>query len=761
MHQLHRWTLDHPWWVLALTLLGTVCALGGLRHLSLTTDYRAYFGPNNPELQALEAFEHQFEQKETLIIALAARDGDMFSPVKLEALRELTAAGWTLPYALRSESLANYQHSRAEGDDIIVEALVPDGAISPAQASAIRDIALHSDELVNRFISADGTVAAVVINTPLPHRNLDEEVPEVANAVRALKQRFATDFPSVSMHASGVVMLNDAMAQTTAYDLSHLFPLTFLLIFVGLVIYFRALLPAVITQLVIQIAALSAYGIAGWLGIVLTAASMSAGLIVTTLAVADCVHLLVSWRKRIDAGDDKRQAMLESLRINTLPVFLTSVTTAIGFLSLYFSDSPPFRDLGFIVAAGVGFAFVAALFTLPALVMLLPVQVKVRPIGRAWTAQLADFTIQQQKPLLYLGGAVILLLAAGITHNRFGDNYAEYFDPRISFRQDTDFINQRLTGMQTLQFQLHAQEPGGINDPAFLTRLAAFQDWFAAQPETRKTVSIADLHRRLNRTMHGDDPAWHRLPDDQLLAAQYLFFYEMSLPQGLSLNTMFDPDKQLTRLIVLLDTIDAGALAELNDRALSWLQRNQPEWFYDAHGGVGVSLMFARISERNFRSMMSGLAVAVVLICGLMVVLMRSPRIGLISIIPNLAPGLMAFGIWGYSVGVIGISLAVVGSMTLGIVVDDTIHFLSKYLRARREAGLSPEDAVRYAFDTVGSALLLTSVILLGGFLTISLSAYQLTAYMGLLTSITIALALAADFLFLPPLLLRLDKRRS
>ena len=758
MTRLHDWTLRHPWWVLLLTLVFALAALSGMRHLRSTTDYRAYFGPNNPELRAFEAIEHQFEQKETLILAVEAKQGDLFNPRHLTALRELTETGWTLPYALRSQSLANHQDSYAQGDDIIVEDLVPDGRISPEQAEQIRDKALQSDELVDRFVSRDGTVAAVVVNTPLPHEDLEAEVPEVANAVRALMADFEQRYPGLRLHASGVIMLNDAMAQTTEYDLRHLFPLTYVLILVGLGLYFRAVLPAALTLIIILISTLSAYGIAGWLGIVLTAASMAGGLIVTTLAVADCVHVLVSWQKRINAGDDKQAAMLDSLRINTAPVFLTSVTTAIGFLSLEFADSPPFRDLGNIVAAGVMVALAASLFTLPALIMLLPVKVRARHSSWRWPEWLADFTVAHQRPLLWAGTIIILVLGAGIVHNRFGDNYAEYFAEHIPFRQSTDFINERLTGMQNLQFVLHAQQPGGINDPEFLQRLKAFQQWFEAQPETRKVISIVDLHQRLNRTMHGDDPGWYRLPENRQLAAQYLFFYEMSLPQGLSLNTLFDPDKQDTLMAVLLDTIDAAALAALNERALNWLEQNQPDWFYDANGGVGVGLMFARISQRNFNSMLIGLAVAIVLIIGLMSWQMRSLKIGLISIVPNVVPGLMAFGLWGYSVGKVGISLAVVGSMTLGIVVDDTIHFLSKYLRARREMRLDPPAAVHYAFDTVGTALLLTSVILLGGFAAISQSAYQLTSYMGLLTAITITLALVADFFYLPPLLLRLDK---
>ena len=232
----------------------------------------------------------------------------------------------------------------------------------------------------------------------------------------------------------------------------------------------------------------------------------------------------------------------------------------------------------------------------------------------------------------------------------------------------------------------------------------------------------------------------------------------MSLPYGLDLNNQINVDKSATRLNVSTETISVNELLALEQRAQSWLADNAPEIRAE---GTGPSVMFSHIGRRNIESMLVGTTVALILISAILILALRSVKIGLVSLVPNLVPAAMAFGAWGILVGEVGLSLSIVTGMTLGIVVDDTVHFLSKYLRARRERGLGPQDAVRYAFRTVGTALWVTSLVLIAGFMVLSLSAFKLNAGMGLLTSITIGLALVADFLFLPPLLMKLEEKNS
>ncbi len=193
----------------------------------------------------------------------------------------------------------------------------------------------------------------------------------------------------------------------------------------------------------------------------------------------------------------------------------------------------------------------------------------------------------------------------------------------------------------------------------------------------------------------------------------------------------------------------------LEQRAQQWLRDNVPETMQN--DGSSPTIMFSHIGERNIKSMLLGTTIALVLISLILVFALRSLKIGILSLIPNLIPAALAFGAWGMMVGQVGLALSVVTGMTLGIVVDDTVHFLSKYLRARREKGLDAEDAVRYAFDTVGLALVATSIVLVAGFTVLMFSAFTLNSQMAMMTAVTIVFAIVADFLLLPPILMALD----
>jgi predicted RND superfamily exporter protein len=532
------------------------------------------------------------------------------------------------------------------------------------------------------------------------------------------------------------------------------------IIIVVLALLLRSVWGTLATVLVILMSIATAIGAAGWLGIKLTPPSASAPTMIMTLAVADCVHLLVTFLQRLRKTPDKAEAMVESLRLNLQPIFLTSVTTAIGFLSMNFSDAPPFRDLGNIVAIGVVAAFVYCIALLPVLMLALPVRATVVRSGSvAAMDRIADFVVDHRRSVLGGMGLLVLGLVAFVPNNELNDEFVKYFDHRVEFRVDTDFTTDNLTGLYNIAYSLEADESGAISEPAYLNRLEAFANWYRQQPEVLHVSSLSDTLKRLNKNLHGDDPAWYRIPDSRELAAQYLLLYEMSLPYGLDLNNQINVDKSATKLDVSVKSISSNRTIALEERAQQWLKENVPANMR-AHG-ASPSIMFSHIGARNIRTMLTGTTLALILISMILVFALRSLRIGLISLVPNLVPAAMAFGLWGLLVGQVGLALSVVAGMTLGIVVDDTVHFLSKYLRARREEGLSPADAVRYAFHTVGTALWTTSVVLIAGFLVLTYSPFEINSGMGLLTAITIGLALLADFLLLPTLLMTLDKRKD
>ena len=321
---------------------------------------------------------------------------------------------------------------------------------------------------------------------------------------------------------------------------------------------------------------------------------------------------------------------------------------------------------------------------------------------------------------------------------------------------------EKLSGIYTMEFSLDSGAAGGIAAPAFLARLEAFADWLRARPVVVHVSALSDVMKRLNRNMHGDDPAQYRLPATRELAAQYLLLFEMSLPRGLDLNNQIDLDKSSTRVVATLQNITTRQARRLEADAEAWLARNMAGGAaVDPPQATGALVLFSYISERNIRSMLNGTALALVLIALCLVAALRNVRLGLISLVPNATPAAIAFGIWGYAVGEAGLSASVVTAVTLGVIVDNTVHFLSKYQRARREQGAGPEDAVRYAFATVGTALWVTSAILIAGFAVLALSSFQINQTLGLLTVLIVAVALATDFLLLPPLLIAIDGAKA
>jgi predicted RND superfamily exporter protein len=209
----------------------------------------------------------------------------------------------------------------------------------------------------------------------------------------------------------------------------------------------------------------------------------------------------------------------------------------------------------------------------------------------------------------------------------------------------------------------------------------------------------------------------------------------------------------------MLHNMTTKTVLALEDRAQQWLKNNVE--LSMRTDGASPTIMFSNIGERNIKSMLIGTTLALLLISLILVFALRSVKIGLLSLLPNLVPAALAFGLWGMMVGQIGLALSIVTGMTLGIVVDDTVHFLSKYLRARREKGLNSQDAVRYAFNTVGLALVVTSLVLIAGFFVLTFSAFQLNSDMAMMTAVTIFFAIIADFLLLPPLLMAIDSEEE
>ena len=752
-----EWLLKYRLLILGLVTALTLLSASGAQFLYFDNDYRVFFGKENPQLKAFEQIQQTYTKIDNVNFAVDPISGKANTPEVLSAVEELTDIAWQLPFSIRVDSLSNYQHTEVDGDDLIVRDLYIDAVSMTADEQALVDrVSTTEPALAGKIHDKQHRATSVNATIQMPGKSADE-VNVVAAAAREMAAEIETKH-NVKIRLGGVIFLNNAFAESSMLDMATLVPAMYLVILIVAYLLLRSIMATVLVLFVVVPSIMVAMGAGGWMGIGLTPPSASAPTIITTLAVADSIHLLVSMFNRMRAGYSQRDSLLYSLRVNGKPIFLTSLTTALGFLSMNFSDSPPFHDLGNITAIGVMAAWIYSIVLLPILISFVPLK------SKATLAKLDDkmgklgaYVASRYKSVLTVSVIISVAILSLIPLNEINDDFVKYFDESVQYRQDTDWISTNLTGVNQVQFSLPAGESNGVSDPAFIEKVSDFTAWAHNEPVVTHVQSISDTFKRLNRDLNGGDPAFYRVPDTRELAAQYLLLYELSLPFGLDLNNQLDISKSSTQVIVTIDDMTTNELRAWIARAESYLA-DELDFNLTA---VGPTVMFAYISERNVQSMLLGTLVAVFLISGVILIALRDVRLGIISLVPNLLPAALAFGLWGLFVGQVNMAVAVVAGMALGVVVDDSVHFLSKYQIARRELKLSAHDAVISAFNGVGTALVVTTLILTAGFAILAQSTFGVNSYMAMLTGIALVIALIADMTLLPALLIALDKNKK
>ncbi len=601
------------WIVIALTLIVAGTAASGARFLEFSNNYRVFFSPENPCLVAFEDFQKTYTKNDNILFVVQPQEGRIFTPRMTEAIERLTHEAWKIPYVIRVDSITNFQHSSAEGDDLTVDDLIRDGpSLSASELSERRQLALAEPLLNGNLLSDDADTTGINVTLQYPEQSLSE-VPEAAAHARQLASQIQEQYPGVHIAISGVSMLNNAFAEAGAQDAMTLIPLMCLVLLGVMVFTLRSASGTIATLLLIGMSTATALGIAGYLGITLDPIDVTAPIIILTLAIADSIHILISMFALMREGSAKIEALKESLRINLVPVFVTSVTTIVGFLSLNASDSPPFWNLGNITAMGIAAAFVYSVTFLPALVSLLPVRVKVKAAaegaGSGWLDRLSGYVVARYKPILVVSALLTLVLTALVPTIDLNDEWVRYFDHRVQFRNDAEFGIEHLNGIYFIEYSLESGEAGGISNPAYLATLESFTGWLRQQPEVTHVYSYSDIIKRLNKNMHGDDSDWYMVPDDRELAAQYLLLFELSLPFGLDLNDRINIDKSATRVTATVGQLPTRQVRGFMDRSQSWLADNAPEPI--AATPTGATVMFSHISEQNINSMLTGNLAAV------------------------------------------------------------------------------------------------------------------------------------------------------
>jgi hypothetical protein len=652
------------------------------------------------------------------------------------------------------------------GDELYVNALIENAATwTQIQADQARSIATNESALRNRLVSPDGHYVAIAINHTYGAEIEQQAINDIGSGAYALADKIKAEHPDLDIYVSGIVVMDYANIAVAIKDMATLTPLMYVVMFTLLATLLRSAVSMVAVLILTLLTVVGSIGIALWLDIVFSAMSMASISIIITICIAHCVHILVYFLHSYRKGTNKHQALEESLRINLQPIFLTSFTTAIGFLSMNFSEMPPAAALGNISAIGVTLAFILSISALPALLLMLPIKQgnatddpKLNSAARLshQLDKLADLVIRRRHQLLISSLLISVLMLYFSSLNIVNDRFSEVVKSPNRFTDENAFIDKHLGGLYNIDYDIAALDAGGISEPEYLQKLDQFTQWLRQQPEVTNVFSYSDVIKRLNQNMHGDDPAYYRIPENRELAAQFLLLYEMSLPYGMELKNQIRDDKGATRLVVVYPSMGTQDILALRQKIINWQTQNLPA--YMQHEGAGYTMMWSFLSYSALTSSVEGALLALALISAILMLVLRSWRYGLISIVPNLLPAGIGFGVWALAVGELNMGLMNVLIITIGIVVDDTVHFLSKYKRARDEQGANAQQAVRAAFHSVGPALWITTLVLMTGFGLLAFSSFVPNSTMGLLVAIVLIAALLLDFFLLPPLLMLIDR---
>ncbi|WP_170308342.1 efflux RND transporter permease subunit [Parashewanella tropica] len=747
--------------LLSGVIIFTIFSILGLKNIELSSDYKIFFDKGNTDLQILETMESTYSKTDNIFIMIRPNHDDIYNLKTIGLISELTNRLWKIPHVLRVDSLTNFPYSQAINDEIFIEEFIYDPKqITTEHIEFVKKTANKEKDLVGNLITQDGQYSAVNITTLLPGKNHKQETLAVSSGVDDVLSDLKIDYPDHKFYVTGLVTMNSAFFTAAKRDFITLIPLMVVFVLIAAGIILGSFKAASCILIVLLLSLLGALGLAGWLGINLSAPSISAPIIMFTVIVASCIHIISYVKKRLLLGEAQSKAVLLSYRHNAKPILVSHLTTIIGFIAMNTSDSPPFRDLGNIVAFGVMFSLLLSFTLLPALLMKLTLSSKKSYVIKVFDNMgwLSNLVIRKQKQILYIIVPCTLVLASLSLLNQGNDDLIKYFDKTVEFRLDSEAIDEQFSGLYNIDYSISSTEKNGVFSFEYLKFIEAFDAWLMDQPEVVITSSLLHRIKQLNLLMNANNPEFYRIPNNPTLAAQHFLLYEMSLPFGKGADDMLNFDKSAIKLTARLHNSSSLEMIAFENKVKGWLEDNKPKYINYSYSSP--SLIFSHIGQSNIVSLLQGAFIAFLIISVALTLVFRSFYIGLLTLIPNLLPVGMAFGFWYCIQGQISMGLAGVSAMAIGIIVDDTVHFLYQYIKGLKN-GLSPEQSVKNTFEHTMSAIVISSALLVVGFLLLSTSSFEKNAQMGLLTSGTIILALIFDLIVLPVLAMRFIRKSS
>lgn len=740
--------LARPLLSIILGLLLSFAFIPGLMMIKADFSHKGYYRADHPLILAFNEFEKTFGGDDRIAIVMHSEKG-IFNSQVASVLSEMTEKMWLVTDMIRVDSLSNYDYTRAEGDQVNISPFLEKEEFSDSYLAERKQIALHDEVLPNYLISKDAKTTMIIGR----FRPLFEGEIQYKKGIEDLRQLVASyeGQGDIQFYLAGNAMVNESFREVSQHDLKLIVPILLMVIILLLFYTFRNVYGLIFPFVVIGLSILVAYGSAGYLGVSYNNIISAIPIILIAVSIADTIHLLLTFYQFKNEGLGTKDAILAASKKNLLPTFLTSFSTAIGFFSLVTSQLLPIAGLGLLGGIGAMAAWAQTYLIIVPLSSYIPDSSLVKTKSVGLNAVMVERYTQWLKKNCRKILVLALFLSAGAayvgTRNEINSDPLIYLSEDVPFRQATEFLDHNLGGASGVEVVINSGVEDGIKEPAFIKKVEALQNWMESRKMYTRIISYVDIVKGLNRALEGGKQEEYRLPDSKDKIAQELFLYGMSVPQGKDINDQITVDNSTVRLSGLWTLHSSKIiLQEINlinqkikEMGLDGKVTGKMPVYHNMNGFVVQTFFYSILS-------------AIALIGLMMIILFRSIRVGLMSMIPNIIPLFFGAAVMALLHKPLDIGTVIIGAICLGIAIDDTIHFLVSYTYHIKH-GMAKYEAIKQTLLRTGVALVETTVILIFGFSSFLLADFVPNINLGIGTIVILFVALIMDLVLLPAIL--------
>ncbi|MDD2894834.1 MAG: MMPL family transporter [Aliarcobacter sp.] len=714
-----------------------------LKDLVFEGSYRIWFDKDSKIMQEYDAFRNRFSGDDTFIVAFKDEQG-IFRQKPIEIILDLTKEFQQIQGVQKVDSLTNYQYIQSIDDEIMVENFIVD----TTHLEAKKELALQDNLILNQLISQDATTTLLALRLSSTIGSDGDVNIQVMEKIQLITKKYEK-MTGYRFYISGAPAITASLVTVSKRDAIVLMPLAVICVVSLLFLLFRNMIGVLVPSIVIVFTFLIVLSLQMILGYKLNNFTVNIPSFISAIAIADSMHLFLAWVYYKNKNYRNKEAVYHALKTNMLPITMTSLTTAIGFATLGLSDIEPISTLGIAITSGALIAFILSITLAPAILLLLKEDYsvpKLRFINLLNTKGYGDFIVKNDKKIVILFSIVFVLLAFGLKELKVDSNSIKYFKEDTTVRSGSDFVEKNLTGSMIYEIVLDSKINDGIKEPQFLSEIVKFERILKERyTNITFTTSLKDIVARMQQKLNSK--AKEFLPQDKNLVAQYLLLYSMSLPQGFELNDKVDINQRYLRLSI--NSIIQDTSKDL--QMIEWIEnywKNNTNYSANIQGQATI---FAYMQRDVTDTLITSISATLFLVVLAMFLVFKKFKMLPLFILPNIAPIVLVAGVMGYLGINIDIGVAISAAVILGIAVDDTIHFLSKYFYAIKT--MSFEEAIDYVISHSGNAMILTTFILSVTFAIFGVSSFVPNINFAIVTVCALNLALVLDLVLLPALL--------